>query len=365
MSTSESPGGSAPGQPDGRPKLFLSHAGEDKDGAARPLAEALEARGVNVWYDEYRLSLGDSLSAVIDRGLRECTHGVIILSHSFFKKQWPQRELRGLVAREIHEGRKVILPVRHQISVEDVTKYSPPLGDKLSVSISDGIEHVADEIVRALELPGERQPQRSSRRVGSVAAVAAPVVATAASVGSKEIELSPDHGTTPALEEFRKRMADTGLAAADEERRRFEKLRNAWNDVWLQQIYPRWQSDLQSIAQVAGVVKVLGSPMHEPLRGWKNAGALPSRPWTFGERIWIEPVAGIQGVEIVYLFAGDEGDTTILRVLGKTGIALELDSAKSWQGHLHEVGQDATHDVPAASEALQLLLAQQVTPSRI
>lgn len=365
MSTSESPDGGAPGQPDGKPNLFLSHAGEDKDGAARPLADALEARGVNVWYDEYSLSLGDSLSAVIDRGLRECTHGVIILSHSFFKKAWPQRELQGLVAREMHEGRKVILPVRHQISIEEVTKHSPPLGDKLSASISDGIEHVADGILRALELPGARQPRRSSRRVGPVAAVAAPVVATAGVVGSKEIELSPGHATTPALEEFQKRVADLGLAAADEERRRFEKLKNGWNEVWLKQIYPRWQIDLQSIAQVPGVVKVLASPMDKPLSGWKNAGDLPARPWAFGERIWIEPVAGIQGVEIVYVFAGDEADTTILRVLGRTGIALELESAKSWQGHLDQVGHEATHDVQAASEALQILLARQVAAPQV
>ena len=196
MDTKEQPQTKVPVEPDGRPRLFLSHAGEDKESAARPLADALETRGVTVWYDEYILSLGDSLTAVIDRGLRECTHGVVILSHSFFKKAWPLRELQGLVAREMHEGRKVILPVRHQISVEDVIRYSPPLGDKLSVSISDGIERVVDEILRALEVPSAQVARRSSRRLGTVAAVAAPIVLVAGAVGTAALRAdaeSPDH----------------------------------------------------------------------------------------------------------------------------------------------------------------------------
>jgi hypothetical protein len=151
-----------------------------------------------------------------------------------------------------------------------------------------------------------------------------------------------------------------GLAAADEERRHLENTKYAWNDVWLKQIYPHWQGDLQAIARVPGVVNVLSSPGDKLLVGWANASDLPSRRWAFGERIWIEPVAGIQGVEILYLFAGDEADTTILRVLGKTGGGLELQSIKRWQGGLAEVGQEATRDVPAASETLQVLLASQV-----
>jgi len=42
---------------------FISHATEDKDRFVRPLAHALTTLGAKVWYDEFSLKLGDSLSA--------------------------------------------------------------------------------------------------------------------------------------------------------------------------------------------------------------------------------------------------------------------------------------------------------------
>jgi hypothetical protein len=49
-------------------EVFISHASEDKDAVVRPFAEALEARGLKVWYDEFTLRVGDSLRQSIDRG---------------------------------------------------------------------------------------------------------------------------------------------------------------------------------------------------------------------------------------------------------------------------------------------------------
>ena len=40
---------------------FICHASEDKDGFVRPLAERLVRDHVEVWYDEFSLTVGDSL----------------------------------------------------------------------------------------------------------------------------------------------------------------------------------------------------------------------------------------------------------------------------------------------------------------
>ena len=87
--------------------LFICHASEDKDAVARPLAEALIEAGLEVWYDDFTLMLGDGLRRSIDRGIADSRFGVIILSPSFFQKEWPQRELDGLVSREI-DGEKIV-----------------------------------------------------------------------------------------------------------------------------------------------------------------------------------------------------------------------------------------------------------------
>jgi hypothetical protein len=133
--------------------VFVSHAHEDKEIVARPLADALEARGFSVWYDEYELGLGDSLREKIDEGLANARFGVVVLSHSFFSKHWPNAELDGLAAREAGEGSKIILPVWHQLTVEELRAYSPTLAGRLGVSTSAGIPTVADRIADELRRP--------------------------------------------------------------------------------------------------------------------------------------------------------------------------------------------------------------------
>lgn len=51
--------------------VFISHASEDKDVFVRPLATALRQLGVSVWYDEFTLTVGDSISRSIDKGLAD------------------------------------------------------------------------------------------------------------------------------------------------------------------------------------------------------------------------------------------------------------------------------------------------------
>lgn len=126
--------------------LFISHASEDKDDFVRPLAEELERIGVKVWYDEFTLKVGDSLRRSIDKGLSQSKFGVVVLSSSFFNKNWTQYELDGLVAREM-EGKKVILPIWHKVSKSEVMKYSPSLADKVAINSS---LHSIEEIARQL-----------------------------------------------------------------------------------------------------------------------------------------------------------------------------------------------------------------------
>jgi hypothetical protein len=113
--------------------LFISHAWEDKEQMVRPLVERLRRLGLTIWYDEFSLTVGDSISRSIDKGLAECRFGVIVLSESFMSKPWPDYELRGLTTREIGFG-KVILPIWHGVNREDIVRFSPTLADKLALN---------------------------------------------------------------------------------------------------------------------------------------------------------------------------------------------------------------------------------------
>ncbi len=135
--------------------IFISHAYEDKDEVARPLAGLLLDRGLVVWYDEFSLTVGDSLRRTIDRGLASSRFGIVILSPDFFRKEWTQAELDGLVAKQRSSGDKVLLPIWHRITKDDVLAHSPMLADLKALNTSVmTLAEVADEIgdvVRASE----------------------------------------------------------------------------------------------------------------------------------------------------------------------------------------------------------------------
>lgn len=127
--------------------VFISHASEDKEEVARPLADLLVERGVIVWYDEFTLTVGDSLRRSIDQGLASSRFGAVVLSPDFFGKEWPKAELDGLVAKQRAHGGKVLLPIWHRLTKDDVLRYSPTLADlkALNTSVMTMAE-IADEI---------------------------------------------------------------------------------------------------------------------------------------------------------------------------------------------------------------------------
>lgn len=127
--------------------FFISHASEDKNDIVRYLADALVKKDIKVWYDEFELKIGDSLRKSIDKGLVNSKYGIVILSPNFIKKNWTEYELNGMVAREMN-GHKVILPIWHKITKDEVMRYSPTLADKMALNTAT---YTIDDIVSQLQ----------------------------------------------------------------------------------------------------------------------------------------------------------------------------------------------------------------------
>lgn len=125
---------------------FISHASEDKEGFVRAFAAALAERGVSFFYDEISIEWGDSLRRRIDSALARSSFGVVVLSEAFFAKEWPQRELDGLVQMEM-AGKTRILPLWHQVTKDQVASFSPMLADKAALKTADfTVAEIADRI---------------------------------------------------------------------------------------------------------------------------------------------------------------------------------------------------------------------------
>lgn len=78
-----------------------------------------------------------------------------MLSHAFFSKDWPQKEVRAMLSMETKE-RKVILPVWKGVDQATVAQQAPLLVDRYAARAEHGIE----EVVAAIEAGAD-----SSQRV--------------------------------------------------------------------------------------------------------------------------------------------------------------------------------------------------------
>lgn len=130
--------------------VFVSHASEDKASFVDALVSELKARGRAVWYDKAVLTVGDNLAVKISDGLQQSRFGVVVLSPAFFAKGWTAFELGALAAAQATENRKIILPVWHNVSRDDVSRHSRLLAALLGTPSSKGPSLVAEELVHAM-----------------------------------------------------------------------------------------------------------------------------------------------------------------------------------------------------------------------
>ena len=108
--------------------VFISYAHEDKDYAEDLLAQ-LTALGLNVWYDELQLEIGDSISHKLGQAINLSNFGVLLISNNSLLKQWTTTEMKLFFQLQLMDKKKKILPIWHNIEVEAIRETFPFLMD--------------------------------------------------------------------------------------------------------------------------------------------------------------------------------------------------------------------------------------------
>jgi hypothetical protein len=84
--------------------VFLCHAWDDRQGAAKELHDLLESRGVSVWFSEKDVGLGVPLLRAIDKGLANSRVGIVLVTPALLRRLPAEgiadKELSALLARE-------------------------------------------------------------------------------------------------------------------------------------------------------------------------------------------------------------------------------------------------------------------------
>lgn len=128
-----------------RRDVFLCHAWDDRKGAAKDLHDALEARGVSVWFSEKDVALGSSLLREIDKGLAKSRVGIVLVTPSLLKRVQAEgiadKELSALLARDL------LVPIVHNTTYDALRDVSPLLGSRSGLDTADdSMEVVAEKL---------------------------------------------------------------------------------------------------------------------------------------------------------------------------------------------------------------------------
>jgi hypothetical protein len=130
-----------------KPLAFISHDSRDTEAIAMPLALKLSGLGIPVWFDEFSLKLGDSLRESIEKGIKETDFCILIITRNFLTNDgWTKAEFNSVFTKEIIKQKKVMLPVWHDVSKEEVYEYSPSLVDRLAAKWSEGVDSIAAKL---------------------------------------------------------------------------------------------------------------------------------------------------------------------------------------------------------------------------
>jgi len=138
-----------------RRDIFLCHAWDDRQGAAKELCDLLVSYGATVWFSEYDVGLGKSLLTEIDKGLRSSRAGIVLVTPAMLKTLEAatgiaSKELAALLATDR------VIPVAHGATFDDLRDVSPLLGARSGLTTGEALslDEAAKKVAAAAAAEG-------------------------------------------------------------------------------------------------------------------------------------------------------------------------------------------------------------------
>ena len=115
--------------------IFLCHAWDDRQGAAKELCDLLLARNVSVWFSENDIGLGEPFLRAIDKGLAKSRIGIVLVTPALLSRLRGEgiadKELSALLARDL------LVPIVHGTTYEALREVSPLLGSRSGLNTAE------------------------------------------------------------------------------------------------------------------------------------------------------------------------------------------------------------------------------------
>jgi uncharacterized protein YfkK (UPF0435 family) len=131
--------------------VFLCHAWDDRNQAAKELHDQLVSKGVSVWFSEKDVPLGSGLLREIDKGLAKSRVGIVLVTPALLLRLQGEsiadKELSVLLARDL------LVPIVHNTTYEALRNISPMLASKSGLSTAeDSMDKIAYKLAELVAL---------------------------------------------------------------------------------------------------------------------------------------------------------------------------------------------------------------------
>jgi hypothetical protein len=136
-------------------QIFLCHAWDDRQGAAKQLYDLLVARGVSVWFSENDIGLGEPFLRAIDRGLARSRIGIVLVTPALLKTLpragTADKELSVLLQRD------QLVPIVHNTNYDALREVSPMLASRNGLETAEmPMADIAAKLADLVTLASER-----------------------------------------------------------------------------------------------------------------------------------------------------------------------------------------------------------------
>ncbi|WGS22485.1 MULTISPECIES: toll/interleukin-1 receptor domain-containing protein [unclassified Bradyrhizobium] len=133
-------------------QIFLCHAWDDRQRAAKELYDLLLARNISVWFSETDIGLGEPFMRAIDKGLAKSRMGIVLVTPALLKRLpaagVADKELSVLLARD------QLVPIVHNTTYEALRDVSPMLASRNGLDTAEmPMSDVAAKLAELVTVP--------------------------------------------------------------------------------------------------------------------------------------------------------------------------------------------------------------------
>jgi tetratricopeptide (TPR) repeat protein len=129
--------------------FFFSYKRKDASQFVGELAAAIQDRGYGVWFDEFEIKPGDSITASIERGLNNSFIVVLFLTQNYFEG-WSEQERRSAFNLFVSQKTRLV-PVWLGIDSGYVSQKAPFLSDLAAIVIDTITPSTIEDVCKKLE----------------------------------------------------------------------------------------------------------------------------------------------------------------------------------------------------------------------